>query len=206
MKLHLFLAFGVDIGNVGGLKGTRPSTDALIDEWNKKLSQAREFRLAFVGSYAHTGNYVLQASRSEELKHIVEILGQHVPSHKFAIFHHDEFVSALDPIRRALQQMPSPIAGRQWTSGIVMDLNPTGGIPPMPRSDDKAAFGSFAVPRIRTVWKGDILSSQEDTLDRTQREGGWGTLSGRMKAAAGGLWTARSMKSVEGIVGVAARL
>lgn len=204
--MSLFLAFGVDIGNVGRLKNQRPPTDALIAEWNKKLSHAREFRLAFIGSYAQTGNYVLQASQAEGLERIVEILAQHIRSHNFAVFSCVEFVSAFDPVRYALQRTPSSIPGRRWTPGIVMDLNPTGGIPPRPRSDEKAAFGSFAVPRIRTAWKGDILSSQEDALDRKQREGGWGALSERMKAAAGGVWTARSMKSVEGIVAVAARL
>ena len=206
MKPYLFLAFGVDIGNVGCLKGQRPSTDALIAEWNKKLSHAREFRLAFIGSYTQTGNYVLQASQAEGLERIVEILAQHVRSHKFAVFSCVEFVSALDPIRRALQQTPSPIPGRRWTPGIVMDLNSTGGIPPTPRSDEKVAFGSFAVPRIRTAWKGDVLDPEGDTLDRTEREGGWGSLSERMRTVAGGVWTARSMRSVEGIVSVATKL
>jgi hypothetical protein len=72
-----------------------------------------------------------------------------------------------------------------------------------PFSDEKAWFGAFAIPRIRIAWKGDVLNPQGNTLDNTQREGGWGSLSERMKKVAGGLWTARSLKSVEGLVAVA---
>src|SRR5437773_2552503 len=184
MKLHFFLVFGVDIGNVGRLKSPRPSTDALMANWNRSLSNAYEFHLAFAGSYAHTGNYVLGASQAVKVEHIVGILLLHVRSNKFAVFDYAEFASVLDLIRRALQQAPPQIPGRRWTPGIVMDLNPDGGVPPIPRSDEKAAFGSFAVPRIRAAWKGDVLSNRGNTLETTQREGGWGSLSERMKAAA----------------------
>src|SRR5207244_11185132 len=157
-------------------------------------------------AYAHTGNYVLGASQAVKVEHVVGILALHVRSIKFAVFDYSEFVSVLDPIRRALQQTPSQISRRRWTPGIVMDLNPNGGAPPIPRSDEKATFGSFALPRIRTAWKGDVLDSRGDTLDNTEREGGWGSLSERMRTVAGGVWTGRSMRSVEGIVGVAASL
>jgi hypothetical protein len=101
---------------------------------------------------------------------------------------------------RALNQAPRVIPGRRWTPGIVMDSNLKGGIPPMPPSDEKAVFGEFAVPRIRIVWKGDVLSETDNKLDNTQREGGWGAVSNRMKQVAGGIWTARAMSSIEGIV------
>jgi len=184
----------------------RPSDKVLWDHWNKKLSSSRDVRLAFVGSYAHTGNYVLQASQPEQLGRIVEVLARHIQSHQFVVFTYAEFIATLEPFRRALKQTPPAVLGRRWTPGIVMDVNPNGRIPPIPASDEKAWFGSFAIPRIRTAWKGDILKAHEDVLDNTQREGGWGNLSARMKKIAGGMWTARSMKSVGGIVAVAKSL
>jgi len=204
--MSLYIAFGLNIGNVGRIQTPRPPDKVLLDHWNKRLSSSREVRLAFVGSYAHTGNYVLQAPQSERLEHVVAVLARHVPSHRFAVFVYAEFLAVLEPIRRALNQTPPAVPGRRWTPGIVMDMNPNGRIPPAPASDEKAWFGSFAVPRIRIAWKGDILDEQEDKLDNTQREGGWGSLSERMKKVAGGLWTARSMKSVGGIVAVARAL
>ena len=199
--MSLLLAFGLNIGNEG--QAPRPSDKVLLDHWNKRLSSSREVRLAFVGSYAHTGNYILEAPQSERLELIVAILTRYVPSHKFAVFHYVEFVTMHELIRPALKRAPSAVSGRRWTTGVVMDVNPNGKIPPTPASDEKAWFGAFAVPRIRIAWKGDVLNAQGNTLDNTQREGGWGSLSERMKKVAGGLWTARSMKSVEGIVAVA---
>ena len=154
-------------------------------------------------AYGHTGNYVLRTPGPEYLESIIAVLVRYIPTHKFVVFDYTKFLVVFDPIRRALTQMPPAIPGRRWTPGIVMDMNPHGRIPPTPVSDEKCRFGSFAVPRVRTAWKGDILDSQEDKLDNTQREGGWGSLSDRMKKVTGGTWTARSMKSIEGIVAVA---
>ena len=202
-NMNLYLAFGLDIGNVGRAKATRPPTKALVADWNKRLSSSREVHLQFVNAYAHTGNYVLQASKSEQLENIMAVLDRFIPTYKFAVFGYMEFLAVLDPIRRALKQTPPAVSGRRWTPGIVMDTNPNGRIPLIPASDAKAWFGAFAVPRIRSAWNGDILDSQEDKLDNAQREGGWGSLSDRMRKVAGSTWTARSMKSVEGIVAVA---
>lgn len=201
--MGLYIAFGLDIGNVGRGKASRPSTKALLMDWNQRLSTSREIRLEFSDAYGHAGNYVLRTPRPESLENIMAVLVRYVSTRKFVVFDLTEFLAVLDSIHRALTQMPPAISGRRWTSGIVMDMNPHGRIPPMPVSDEKARFGSFAVPRIRTAWKGDILDAQEEKLDSAQREGGWGSLSDRMKKVAGGIWTARSMKSVEGIIMVA---
>jgi len=201
--MNLYLAFGLDIGNVGRARATRPPTKALIADWNKRLLSSGEVHLQFVNAYAHTGNYVVRASTSDRVENIMALLVRCIPTYKFAVFDYMEFLAVLNPIRRALKQAPPAVSGRRWTAGIVMDTNHNGRIPLIPASDAKAWFGSFAVPRIRTAWKGDILDSQEDKLDNAQREGGWGSLSDRMRKVAGGTWTARSMKSVERIVAVA---
>lgn len=146
-NMNLYLAFGLDIGNVGRAKATRPPTKALVADWNKRLSSSREVHLQFINAYAHTGNYVLQASKSEQLENIMAVLDRFIPTYKFAVFSYMEFLAVLDPIRRALKQTPPAVSGRRWTPGIVMDTNPNGRIPLMPASDAKAWFGAFAVPR-----------------------------------------------------------
>lgn len=201
--MSLYLVFGLNVGNVGRMIVSRPSTKVLLRSWNQHLSASQEVRLEFSAAFGHTGNYVLRAPRPEDLDGIVATLARNVPTHRFVVFDHTEFLAALDLMRRALIQLPPAVHGRRWTSGLVMDSNPHGGIPPIPPSDDKSRFGLFAVPRIRIVWKGDVLDSQENKLNNAQREGGWGSLSDRMRKVAGGTWTARSMKSVEGIVAVA---
>src|SRR2546425_2912262 len=107
--MSLLLAFGLNIGNVG--QAPRPSDKVLLNHWNKRLSSSREVRLAFVGSYAHTGNYILEAPQSERLELIVAILTRYVPSHKFAVFSYTEFIATLEPIRRALKQAPPATHG-----------------------------------------------------------------------------------------------
>ena len=72
--MNLFLAFGLDIGNVGLSKAPRSSTKALLADWNKNLSRDRELRLAFVNAYGDTGNYVLQASQTGRLEHVANVL------------------------------------------------------------------------------------------------------------------------------------
>ena len=204
--MNLFLAFGLDIGNVGLSKAPRSPTKTLLADWNRNLSRDRELRLIFVNAYGHTGNYVLQASQTGRLEHVANVLAKQVPSYRFVVFAYTDFLLGFEPIRRALKHSPPAVPGRRWTPGIVMDANTRGGIPPLPLSDEKGAFGAFAVPRIRIVWKGDILDEQKAKLDNMQREGGWGSLSARMKKVTNGSWTARSIKSVEGLVTIAQAL
>lgn len=81
--MNLYLAFGRGIGNVGRAKTTRPLTKALVADWNKRLSSSREVHLQFVNAYAHTGNYVLQAPKPEQLENIMAVLERFIPTYKF---------------------------------------------------------------------------------------------------------------------------
>lgn len=187
------------MGNLGRKQGTRLSMDALLRDWNRTLA-VNSYPVKFIGSYRHTGNFLLQASEGESMERVAGALAGLPLSPAFAIFQHESFVVFLRPALHALRQTPRIISGRRWTPGIVMDCNLKAGIPPMPSSDEKAVFGEFTVPRIRIAWKGDVLSETGDRLDNARREGGWGALSNRMRQVAGGMWTARAMSSVEGIV------
>ena len=56
------------------------------------------------------------------------------------------------------------------------------------------------VPRVRGVWKLDMLREDGLALDRTKREGGWGSIATTMGLHAGGKWTARSLRTVNQLV------
>ena len=178
----------------------RARMEELIRSWNKQLASTENVSLEFLGFYRHTGNFLFEAHGNDQVERIVKALAQTEALPVFAVFPKDEFLSCLELLRKALFQTPRTPPGRRWTPGLVMDVSPKGGIPPTPFSDEKADFSAFGLPRIRVAWKGDILAKNGQTLDRTKREGGWGALSDRMKQAAGGMWTARSISSIEGLV------
>ncbi|MCA9470202.1 MAG: hypothetical protein KC643_32795 [Nitrospira sp.] len=201
--MRLLLAFGINVGNVGRTKLPRLSTQFLLREWNQRLRDLKNMKLEFVRSFGHTGNYLIQAPAGVHLEEILLLISRLQLSHNFVLFDYSDFFEILVPIRCALKQLPSAVPCRRWSPGIVMDMDVKGRVPPFPFSDDKVRFGAFAVSRIRTAWKGDILNIEGQKLDNRRREGGWGSLSYRMRNIAGGSWTARSMKSVEGIVKIA---
>jgi len=72
----------------------------------------------------------------------------------------------------------------------------------MLNSSQARVFSDFGVPRVRAVWKLDLVKEgKRETVvrDERRREGGWGAVAHAMKIAVGGEWTARSMKTLEGL-------
>jgi len=61
------------------------------------------------------------------------------------------------------------------------------------------SFTSFAVPRVRGVWKLDVLRPDGRALDSKKREGGWGRIASLMRQDEGAKWTARSMRTINGL-------
>lgn len=198
--MTLFFAFGVDMGNLRKNVVPRARMQALTKNWNKQLASAKIIPVEFVGFYRQTGNFLCEVHGNDQLEEVVKAIAQTEELPVFAVFPAEEFLSCLRLVRKALLQAPSFLPGRRWTPGLVMDVSPKGGVPPTPFSDEKAAFSDIGLPRMRLAWKGDILARNGKTLDKTKREGGWGALSSRMRQAAGGVWTARSISSIEGLV------
>jgi hypothetical protein len=199
--LKLFLAFCQNMGNVkrnGGQQRT-PQHELLAD-WDSVLSSAEPLSLSFIDYYRHTGNYILRAPGSCSTYEVKQILAGRIPSYFFALFDYDEFLQITTEARKTFEANPLSITGRRPTPGLVMDLDPNGNVPGAPPHNVKFEIGSFAVPRIRNAWKKDILSSGGKTLDRTQREGGWGGLATYFRDRYGGSWTARSMGTVDGLL------
>jgi len=201
--MGIYVAFGVNIGNLGREKSGRSSQLELVHIWNSQLS-INECGIHFLDFFFSTGNYVLRSNNDQSLKEVSNLLVTLIPDRKFAAFDFTQFNKLLEPIRVALSQSPSPLPGKRWTPGLVMDTDPAGEVPPLPTSDDRVAFGAYGVPRIRIAWKADRLDLEGERLQRTHkaREGGWGTLSTRMRQFGGGTYTARSLKTIEGLMEV----
>ena len=201
--MSLYLVFARDVGNLGKRKNPRIPQEELIARWNKELCFGEGESMAFLDYFGSTGNYVLNASDNDSLEHVTQVLSFRIPSYDFAVFRYADIMALREPLNSALKEQPASVSGRRWTPGLVLDLNPKGEIPPIPRLNSRFVFGSFAVPRIRTAFKADVLNPNGRTLDKSQRESGWGSLATHMQAGTGGSWTARAMSRVKGLLGVA---
>lgn len=199
-RVSLFIAFAVYMGNLKRERAPRTRQTDLIAGWNGELSLV-DREIAFIDYFRHTGNYVLKVSNQYSVEYLLQILFEHIKE-DFSVFRYVEFVTLVGSPALALRDKPTPVPGRRWTPGLVMDLNPVGTIPRLPRPESPlVVFGSFAKPRVRVAWKADALNPDGETLDRDRRDGGWGSLATQTRNEFGGMWTARAMSAVEGLIG-----
>ena len=80
---------------------------------------------------------------------------------KFAVFSVEDFLEWFDSLERELSDPPKVSIAREPNPGAVMDVSPEGSVPgslPARPTDSEAWTSSdFAVPRVRGVWKNDLL-------------------------------------------------
>lgn len=191
-----FVAFQVGRSNVGR-KGRRVTSGQSLERWNETLTQGG---LRFSASYGHTGNFIVESRALVTVDQAITALAVLQPL-RFCVFSRDDFKQWLDHLSVEMSA-PSVQKGRRATLGAVMDLNPRGETPPMLNSSQARVFSDFGVPRVRAVWKLDLVKEgKRETVvrDERRREGGWGAVAHAMKIAVGGEWTARSMKTLEGL-------
>jgi hypothetical protein len=160
--------------------------------WNLKLKGSG---LRFTGSVGHTGNYVVEASNATDVNEPPGTVNRTLGI-RFACFDALQFRQIVASGQSALSVPPTVPPGRRPTAGLVMDLNPRGGVPVRPPDSERLMFVDFGVPRVRGVWKLDVLREDGTALDSRKREGGWGSVSDVMRRHGGGEWTARSMRTV----------
>jgi hypothetical protein len=145
-----------------------------------------------------TGNFVVQTpktNRSEIADELSLALG--VPC---TILTTGEVKLCIAVVDKA--STPPPEGGVRWTKGIAfrvrgrpstLDLKPT----------PHAVFfriNTYAVG----VTKKDRLTDS-GVLDKVDRGGGWGAVSEDVSRAAGGIWTTRSLGSIESLVKIASK-
>jgi hypothetical protein len=195
-----YVALEVDRGNIR--RGGRLTASDLCTGWNVALRQFTSGVL-ISPAFRHTGNYIVRDdATNRSLADITALLKERL-GRRFALFEGSEFISWVGELRTALGAPPAVSVDRRPTPGAVMDLDPVGDVPPVPSSTKSIVFSSFARCRVRGAWKLDALRQDRRVLDARRREGGWGAVSLAMSAVAGGIWTARALSTLAGVVDAA---
>jgi hypothetical protein len=188
------IAFGVGLGNLG--KGRRQRTPA--PAWIRQLNEALSVKVSgarIICSYGHTGNFVVSASSDPEI--VASDLGDALGT-PCAVMP----MSELHEVVRSLQDCPLPStidAGVRFTRGAAFLIGTArDGLPP---STDDASY-MVRRPNAVLLFKHDI-ETPSGVLDRNRRKGGWGAVATYLNRNLGGTWTARSIRTLAGIIQVA---
>ena len=187
----LFVAFGVDFGNLRRADVAEPPMDHLCRLWNTKLSGLKA-GARVIHWWHKTGNFVVKAE-GLDVAAVTNALREASGDKLFAVFGYDEFLTWLSDVKGAAQSTPPVEPDRLWTPGMVMDTDPGGLVPPHPAAAGPVSFGHLARRRLRLAWRKDILRPGRTTLDPHRREGGWGRAAVEVRRQVGGVWTARAL-------------
>ncbi len=188
--MGLFIVFGVNVGNLGRVFGRKEAMDKWVGEMNKKLT-SHPSSTRIIDWYGHTGNFVIESSGTDSLELANELTS--VLETTCAALTYDEAVAFVSAAEKAAS--PAPLGGKRWTNGIAFAVKG----PPcqsVPKPTSHATFFQIS-ERAVGAWKEDQLT-QNGTLDREKRGGGWGAVSDDVSRAVGGVWTARSLRTVIG--------
>jgi hypothetical protein len=187
--LGIYVAFGVGIGD---FSSRRKKMVEYVRETNQRLAlEATPTRV--IDWYYSTGNFVVETPKTNRFEIADELslaLGV-----QCTVLTTNEIASCVSVADKA--NSPPPQTGFRWTKGIAFEVK---GKPCNVdvKATPRAVFfriNAFAVG----VNKKDRLSSRE-VLDKDDRAGGWGAISGDIAEAVGGTWTARSLARIERIL------
>jgi hypothetical protein len=165
-----------------------------MSEWvqdiNQKLVMLKS-PSTIIDWYGHTGNFVVESSEKEISNIAVDLTS--VIGVSFAVLPYGEVERLIAAAGKS--SAPSPREGKRWTCGMVFAVKS----PPcvmVPKQTSHALF--FALTdRAVGAWKEDQLK-EDGALDPERRGGGWGAVSGDVSKTVGGVWTARSLRTVIG--------
>jgi len=154
--------------------------------------RARSGRVRVLDFFGHTGNFLVEgADRPGE---VAQTLGRLLGT-----------PCALVPIARVAEATAAARAapplgeepGQRWTAGVVFHVHglASSGEPidthvaRLQRFDDATIL----------AWKRDVEDSR-GRLDKKRRGGGWGAVSSAVGRQVGGVWTARSATTLNGVL------
>ncbi len=190
--MAIYAVFGIGVGNLGRGRAPRRPMPRWVEMLNGHLPEGSP-TARIIGFFGHTGNF-LADSPSTELEAVTARFN--------SLLDIEWVVRPIDDVRAALSALadaPEPEAedGIRWTLGLAFHgLNGTEGsyISTTPR----AILWKIS-PCTIGVWKRDNLGADK-TLDKDRRGGGWGHISDDVEKQLGGRWTARSRRTVDGLV------
>jgi hypothetical protein len=188
----LYAVFAVGIGNLGRQRTPRcPMT-----EWVKRLNRALGNGtppLQVVGFFGHTGNFLVSCSITDPESVRACFIGQ---------LQTDWIVRRIEDVKSAVTASatypkPEARAGIRWTQGLAFSEDPNVECRRLQRTPRAILWE--VCRGISGVCKADCLA-ERDILDRHRRSGGWGKISEDIGNQLGGRWTARSLRTVQGLL------
>jgi hypothetical protein len=189
--MRTMIAFAVNIGNLGPAGSQRFPMAQLLQDLNAAF-RARCGPMRLLDFFAQTGNFVLECSPTSEdaAERLARLLG--TPC----------VVVPVDLVRRAAAAAqsappPAPEPATRWTPGVVFRVS--GPAPPTAAWTTRTACFQPLNTRAVLAWKRDHLNHR-GRLDSARRAGGWGAVSSAVARRVGGVWTARSVSTLDGIL------
>jgi hypothetical protein len=167
-----------------------------MTEWVKRLNRTLGNGtppLQVVGFFGHTGNFLVSCSLTDPEAVKARFIGQ---------LETDWIVRRIEDVKRAVTESatypePDARAGTRWTQGLAFSEDPNLDCRRLQRTPRAILWE--VCRGISGVWKADSLA-ERDILDRNRRSGGWGKISEDIGTQLGGRWTARSLRTVQGLL------
>jgi hypothetical protein len=185
------VALGVNVGNLGRGRKTRESILVRCDRINRTLIR-NDVDLRVITYYGHTGNPVLETTTLQPAG-----AGKALSDADGGVW----MALSTEALRTAVlcvKNMPAPTSehGVRWTPGLVFAVTKSAAV--NIESSAKVCLRGISAS-IVAAWKRDRMTAR-GILDRTKREGGWGAVSAVVANQTEKRWTARSLKTLEGIL------
>lgn len=189
--MEKMIAFAVNIGNLG--RAGRPRF--VMAEWADGLNATLRSQgdgLRVLDFFGHTGNFVVAS----------DLAPDSIAARLASLLHTPCAIVALETVKQCAEAAraiaPPPIAaGTRWTPGAVFRVSAAASFGDLPSSPN-AVFRRHSSGAI-LAWKRDQLDGR-GRLDKARRAGGWGAVSSTIARHVGGIWTARSISTLGGIV------
>jgi hypothetical protein len=164
---------------------------ARCDRINCRLGQ-NHADLRVISYYGHTGNLVLETAslgREDAASSLSNADGA-----AWAVLSADTLRTAMLQV----ESLPSPPGERgvRWTRGLVFAVTKPATV--KVTSSAKACLRPIGSSTI-AAWKRDITTAK-GSLNRTKRQGGWGAVSAIVGHQTKTKWTARSLKTLKGVL------
>jgi hypothetical protein len=184
------IAFAVNVGNLGRRHRPRLIMSELVPRLNATLCSESDL-VRVLDFFGHTGNFVLacETTPDKAAQRLAGLL--QTPCTVVAV----ETVQSCAAAARSFAP-PTAKLGIQWTPGAVFRVSgpEASTAPRAPNAVFRGLNGAMLL-----AWKEDQLDAQ-GRLDKDRRSGGWGALSSAVTAELGGVWTARSISTLEGVL------
>jgi hypothetical protein len=188
----VYAVFAVGIGNLGRQRTPRRPMTEWVKRLNRTLGNGTP-PLQVVGFFGHTGNFLVSCSLTEPHAVRALFIGQ---------LETDWIVRRIEDVKSAVTESatyPKPEArlGIRWTQGLAFSEDPN---MECKRLQWTPRAILWEVCRgVSGVWKADRFV-ERGILDSNRRSGGWGKISEDIGTQLGGRWTARSLRTVQGLL------